>query len=180
ALVEQASNDLAREKLWQEILRIGVANVGAGSPAAIVTPWHPLRLAEIHIKACQAATLIHDVLEAEEDDIFRADLLFSQVQFELLANYYPEVCIGFERDQPILLSAADTSYDYTLAEPPLRRNQQNGDDALDTEPGVAAKAFGNVAEQYLKLLPHERSNFSMVLYNSESKALPSALASELS
>ncbi|MBF4365349.1 hypothetical protein, partial [Vibrio anguillarum] len=84
ALVEQASNDLAREKLWQEILRIGVANVGAGSPAAIVTPWHPLRLAEIHIKACQAATLIHDVLEAEEDDIFRADLLFSQVQFELL------------------------------------------------------------------------------------------------
>lgn len=180
ALVELASNDLARENLWQEILRFGVANVGAGSPAAIVTPWHPLRLAEIHIKACQAATLIHDVLEAEEDDIFRADLLFSQVQFELLANYYPEVCIGFDRDQPILLAAADTSYDYTLAEPPLRRNRQDGDDALDIEPGVAAKAFGNVGEQYLKLLPHERSNFSVVLYNAESKALPSALASELS
>ena len=180
ALVEQASNDLAREKLWQEILRFGVANVGAGSPAAIVTPWHPLRLAEIHIKACQAAKLIHDVLDAEEDDIFRADLLFSQVQFELLANYYPEVCIGFDCDQPILLSAADTSYDYTLAEPPLRRNRQDGDDALDIEPGVAAKAFGNVGEQYLKLLPHERSNFSVVLYNAESKALPSALASELS
>lgn len=180
ALLEQASNDLAREKLWQEILRFGVANVGAGSPAAIVTPWHPLRLAEIHIKACQAATLIHDVLEAEEDDIFRADLLFSQVQFELLTNYYPEVCIGFDRDQPILLSAADTSYDYTLAEPPLKRNRQDGDDALDIEPGVAARAFGNVGEQYLKLLPHERSNFSVVLYNAESKALPSALASELS
>jgi len=180
ALVEQASNDLAREKLWQEILRFGVANVGAGSPAAIVTPWHPLRLAEIHIKACQAATRIHDALEAEEDDIFRADLLFSQVKFELLSNYYPEVCIGFDRDQPILLSAADISYDYTLAEPPLRRNRQDGDDALDIEPGVAAKAFGNVGEQYLKLLPHERSNFSVVLYNAESKALPSALASELS
>ncbi len=180
ALVEQASNDLARENLWQEILRFGVANVGAGSPAAIVTPWHPLRLAEIHIKACQAAKLIYDVLDAEEDDIFRADLLFSQVQFELLANYYPEVCIGFDRDRPILLSVADTSYDYSLAEPPLRSNRQDGDDALDIEPGVAAKAFGNAGEQYLKLLPHERSNFSVVLYNSESKALPSALASELS
>lgn len=180
ALVERASNDLAREKLWQEVLRIGVANVGAGSPAAIVTPWHPLRLAEIHIKAGQAAKIINDVLNAQEDDIFRADLLFSQVQFELLANYYPEVCIGFDRDQPILLSAADTSYDYTLAEPPLRRSRQDGDDALDIEPGVAAKAFGNVGEQYLKLLPHERSNFSVVLYNAESKALPSALASELS
>ncbi len=180
ALGERASNDLSREKLWQEILRFGVANVGAGSPAAIVTPWHPLRLAEIHIKAGQAAKWIHDVLDAEEDDIFRADLLFSQVQFELLANYYPEVCIGFDRDQPILLSAADSSHDYTLAEPPLRRNRPDGDDALDVEPGVAAKAFGNVGEQYLKLLPHERSNFSVVLYNAESKALPSALASELS
>ncbi|WP_431065464.1 FtsK/SpoIIIE domain-containing protein [Methylotuvimicrobium sp.] len=180
SLLEYASNDLAREKLWQEILRFGVANVGAGSPAAIVTPWHPLRLAEINIKANQAARLVNDVLDAEEDDIFRADLLFSQVQFELLAIYYPEVCIGFDRDKPILLSAADTSYDYTLAEPPLRRNRQDGDDALDIEPGVAAKAFGNVGEQYLKLLPHERSNFSVVLYNAESKALPSALASELS
>ncbi|BCA81012.1 FtsK/SpoIIIE domain-containing protein [Desulfuromonas sp. AOP6] len=180
ALEEHASNDLAREKLWQEILRLGVANVGAGSPAAIVTPWHPLRLAEIHIKAGQAGKLIDDVINAEEDDIFRADLLFSQVQSELLANYYPEICIGFDRDQPILLSAADTSYDYTLAEPPLRRNRQDGDDALDIEPGVAAKAFGNVGEQYLKLLPHERSNFSVVLYNAESKALPGALAAELS
>ncbi|WP_305801831.1 hypothetical protein, partial [Thiolapillus sp.] len=59
-------------------------------------------------------------------------------------------------------------------------NRQDGDGALDIEPGVAAKAFGDVGEQYLKLLPHERSNFSVVLYNAESKALPSALASELS
>ncbi|WP_321393979.1 FtsK/SpoIIIE domain-containing protein [Emcibacter sp.] len=180
ALMAQASNDIARETLWQEILRFGVAIVGVGSPAAIVTPWHPLRLAEIHIKASQAAQIIHNVLDAEENDIFRADLLFSQVQFELLANYYPEVCIGFDRDQPILLAAAGTSYDYTLAEPPLRRDRQGGDDTLDIEPDIAAKAFGNVGEQYLKLLPHERSNFSVVLYNAESKALPSALASELS
>lgn len=180
SLLDNASNDLSREKLWQEILRLGVANVGAGSPAAIITPWHPLRLAEISIKAKQAAKLINDVLDAKEDDIFRADILFAQIQFELVANYYPEICVGFDQDQPILLSATDTSYDYTLAEPPLRKIRRNGDDALDIEPGVAAKAFSNVGEQYLKLLPHERSNFSVVLYNAESKALPSALASELS
>lgn len=179
SLLNHANNDLAREKLWHEILRLGVANVGAGSPAAIITPWHPLRLAEITIKAHQAAKLINDVLDAGEDDIFRADLLFSQIQFELLANYYPEVCVWFDHDQALLLSAAGTSFDYTLAEPPLRKTQQSGDDALDIDPSVAAKAFSNVGEQYLKLLPHERSNFSIVLYNAESKALPSALASEL-
>ncbi|MCY4610130.1 MAG: FtsK/SpoIIIE domain-containing protein [Gammaproteobacteria bacterium] len=179
-LLNHASNDLAREKLWQEVLRLGVANVGAGALAAIVAPWHPMRLAEIGAKAHQTAKLINDVLGADEHDIFRADLLFGQVQAELISNYYPEVCVGFDQDRPVLLAAANTAYDYTLAEPPLRRAHLDGDDALDIEPGVAAKVFGNVGEQYLKLLPHERSNFSMVLYNAESKALPSALASELS
>jgi len=179
-LLNNANNDLARDKLWHEILRFGIANIGAGAPAAIVMPWHPMRLAEIGVKARQAAKLTNEVLQANEDDIFRADLLFGQVQLELVSNYYPEICIGFDDNQPILLAAADTSYDYTLSESPLRRTRLDGDDALDIEPGVAAKAFGNVGEQYLRLLPHERSNFSVVLYNAESKALPSALASELS
>ena len=180
-LLERANNDRARERLWHEILRFGIANIGAGAPAAIITPWHPLRLAEIKLKASQATQLIQDVLHANEDDIFRADLLFAQVQLELESNYYPEVCIGLDEDhQPILLAAVDTVYDYTLAEPPLRRARANGDNSLDVESRVAARAFSAVGEQYLKLLPHERSNFSIVLYNAESKALPNALASQLS
>ena len=179
-LLDRASNDLARENLCQEILRFGVANIGAGAPAAIITPWHPMRLAEIGVKARQAADLIKKVLGANEDDISGADLLFGQVQRELVSNFYPEVCIGFEDDQPILIAAADTAYDYTLAESPLRRNRPDADDAQDIDPGVAARAFAAVGEQYLELLPHERNNFSVVLYNAESKALPGALASELS
>ena len=179
-LLDRANNDLAREKLWQEILRIGVANIGAGAPAAIITPWHPMRLAEISVKARQATDLIGEVLGANEDDISGADLLFGQVQRELVSNYYPEICIGFEDDQPMLMAAADTAYDYTLAEPPLRSNRPEADDAQDIDPGVAARAFGAIGEQYLKLLPHERNNFSVVLYNAESKALPGALAAELS
>ncbi|WP_419616908.1 FtsK/SpoIIIE domain-containing protein [Thiolapillus sp.] len=180
ALNNHASNDLARDRLWKEILRLGVSVVGAGSPAAIIAPWHPLRLAEIQVKAKQATDLIKKVLHANEDDIFRADLLFGQVQRELLSNYYPEVCVGFYGDDAILLAAADTRYDYTLCEPPQKQTHSNGDDSLDIDPGVAARAFSTVGEQYLSLLPHERSNFSVVLYNAESKALPSALASELS
>jgi len=180
ALNNYANNDLARDRLWKEILRLGVGVVGAGSPAAIIAPWHPLRLAEIHIKAKQATDLIKKVLHANEDDIFRADLLFGQGQHELLSNYYPEVCVGFYDENAILLAAADTCYDYTLCEPPQKLMHSNGDDSLDIDPSVAARAFGTVGEQYLSLLPHERNNFSVVLYNAESKALPSALASELS
>lgn len=180
ALRDHANNDLARENLWKECLRIGVAHVGSGAPAAIVLPWHPLRMAEIHIKALQTAEMVSTVLSAGRDDIFRADLLFHQKQMELQSDYYPEVCIGFEDDKPILLASAETSFDYSLSEPPKRRTKVDGDDALDIEPGIAAKAFSAVGEQFLNLLPHERTNFSIVLYNAESKALPSALAAELS
>ena len=179
-LIEQANNDRAREELWTELLCVGVGNVGDGASAAIIFPWHPLRLAEIHIKACHAAKLVKNMLAADEDDIFRADLLFGQKVLELQSNYYPEVCIGFAENEAILLSVADSFLDYSLAEQPGRGGNGQVEDTLDVEPGSAAKAFGSVAEQFLTLLPHERTNFSVVLYNAESKALPSALAAELS
>lgn len=179
SLLEHANNDRARESMWQEMLRLGVANFTVGSPAAIVTPWHPLRLLEIGVKARQASKLINKVLGASEGDVFRADLLVEQVQLDLLSIYYPEVCVTVTDDRPTLIAETATSFDYTLAEPPLRSKRPEGDDSMDINPDIAAKAFGDIGGQYLKLLPHERSNFSIVLYNSESKALPSALASEL-
>ena len=179
-LSNNANNDVARHRIWGELLRIGIANIGGGAPASIITPWHPLRLAEIHVKAKQAAELIKTLQNASEDHIFRADILLSQKRQELQSDYYPEVCVGYEDDQPVLLAATETLLDYTLAEQPQRHADQDGDGTLDIDPKVAAQAFGEVGEQYLKLLPHERTNFSVVLYNAESKALPSAIASELS
>lgn len=179
SLLKHANNDRARESMWQEMLRLGVANFTGGSPAAIVTPWHPLRLLEIGVKARQASKLINKVLGASEGDVFRADLLVEQVQLDLLSIYYPEVCVTVTDDRPTLIAETATSFDYTLAEPPLRSKRPEGDDSMEVNPDIAAKAFGDIGGQYLKLLPHERSNFSIVLYNSESKALPSALASEL-
>ncbi|WMS85624.1 FtsK/SpoIIIE domain-containing protein [Pleionea litopenaei] len=179
-LLSEANKDMARERLWKELFRIGVADIGAGSPASIITPWHPLRLAEISVKAHQCSSLLKQVLQADESAIERADLLFGQVQLELSEDYYPEVCLGFCNEQSILLSSADTVFDYTLCESPVTGVDNNGNTSLDVDPDIAAKAFGKVGEQYLNLLPHERSNFSLVLYNAESKALPGALASELS
>ncbi|WP_319529539.1 FtsK/SpoIIIE domain-containing protein [uncultured Cohaesibacter sp.] len=180
ALIGSANNDRARERLWTELLRIGTGNVGGGTAAAVILPWHPLRLAEVHIKAKLVADLVNKAITSDEDDIFRADLLFHEKAIEQQAAFYPEVCVGFEDGRPLLLSVTDTSYDYSLAEQPQRRLNGSGEDAQDTEPSVAAKAFSAVGEQFLSLLPHERTNFSVVLYNAESKALPSALAVELS
>ena len=180
SLAENADNDQARQKIWQKILRIGIAMIGAGSTAAIITPWHPIRLAAIHIKTKQAADIIHEILGKSENEVSGAELWLKQAKHDLESNYYPEVCFGIDDiDGRKLLSAADTMYDYTLAEPPERSKHRDMVDAQDFDPKVAAKAFGTVGEQYLKLLPHERNNLTVVLYNAESKGLPSELAEEL-
>ena len=181
-LHKDANNDLARNRLWKECLRIGTANVSSGTPAAIILPWHPFRMAEFHIKAKQVAEIVNKILHASKEDVFRADLLFQQKQEELLSDYYPEVCIGFGNDnRPLLLSLTESRFDYSLAEPPLRKMSVDGDNnASGNISDAAAQALGAISEQFLKLLPHEQNNFSVVLYNVESNALPSALIKELS
>ena len=180
ALDNSADNDLARESLWKECMCIGTATVSSGTPAAIIFPWHPFRMAEIHIKARQVVKIVNAILHADKEDIFRADLLFQQKQEELLSDYYPEVCIGFDDDKPILLSVTESKYDYSLAESPQHKKNIVGDSTPDNISDAAAQAFSAIGEQFLKLLPHEQNNFSVVLYNAESNALPNALVRELS
>ena len=180
ALDKNANNDLARESLWKECMCIGTAIVSSGTPAAIILPWHPFRIAEIHIKAKQVVRIVNAILHADKRDIFRADLLFQQKQEELLSDYYPEVCIGFEDDKPKLLSLTESEFDYSLAEPPQEKKTEVGDNSPDNISDAAAQAFSAIGEQFLKLLPHEQNNFSVVLYNAESNALPNALVKELS
>lgn len=177
-LLQHANNGQARKKLWKDILRIGIANVASDNPVAIVAPWHPLKLAEINIKARECANLLQQLLQADNSVVERADLLIEQTKLDFSKNYYPEVCVGYHRSQPQLLASSKTSFDYSLHELPI--SDASGNAGFDANPVDAAKAFGEISERYLKLLPHERSNFSLVLYNSESKALPSSLVSELS
>lgn len=182
ALIENANNDRAHEHLWRLCLNIGLANVIGGTPAAIVLPWHPLRMAEFHVKAVQVAKLFNDILNANNEDVYRADLLFKSKREELLSDYYPEVCIRFDSDdRRSLLCLTDTKFGYSLAESPQLETSDKGyDSSFEINPDIAAQAFSEIGEQFLKLLPHEQNNFSIVLYNAESNSLPSALVKELS
>jgi len=182
SLQRNANNDRARNSLWQECLRIGIASIDSISPAIIILPWHPLRMAEIHIKAHQVAGLIKSILSSEKEAIYRADLLFRQKEKELYSEYYPEVCVSFASDKtPTLLCLTETKYDYSHAQSPEHDGSSNaGDYSPDDNPDAAASAFSSVGEQFLNLLPHEQNNFSIVLFNTESKLLPRALENELS
>lgn len=58
--------DLNRIDFYQPILRLGCIRVERGKPAAIIAPWHPLRLAAIAIKARQLAGLLRYIISTIE------------------------------------------------------------------------------------------------------------------
>ena len=115
-LRENANNDLCCDLLWKPVLRIGVANIGGGEQTAIVTPWQPLRMAELHVKFQQAAGLIADVVKSDTDDVYKADVYYSQRLQEFKSAYYPEVSIWVEDDRSKLLALTSSLGGYSLAE----------------------------------------------------------------
>lgn len=185
ALREDADRDVCREQLWKPALSIGVAYVMTGGRAALVAPWHPLRMAEVAAKASQAARIARKVVSGTLKEVEGAELYFRQACRTLSSPYWPEASLDGVGERTGLLTATATLGDYTLMEPPTRRSGDGAgeleeEEALDTEASAAAKQFARISEEYLDLLPHQRANFSVVLYNADSKDLPSRLADELS
>lgn len=181
-LREDGGRDVCRERLWRPILSIGVAYVSTGGQAAIITPWHPLRMAEVAVKARQMAEVARKVVSSSLEEVEGAEIFFRQICRALSSPYWPEACLDGASVGGGLLTVTETLGDYSLMEPPTRgaRNgEEEHEEALDTEAVAAARHFARISEEYLELLPHERANFSVVLYNADSKDLPSTLADEL-
>jgi len=177
SLSRHAPGDRNRKLMWEPVLSVGVVPVEAGPPAAIVGPWHPLRLIGVCVKTRQLAGLVHHLLTAESIDLGDRRLFFQDLAHELAHAYYPEVCLGFEGAQPVLLAVTDTYGDYTLMEPAVHRASE--DDSTDDNPTTAAREIVSVVKRYLDLQPHETANLSVVLYNCNSVRLPEATVNAL-
>lgn len=96
---------------------------------------------------------------------------------ELDHPYYPEVCVGYQGQQPELLSVSDTVNDYSLMERPTR---DESDRTTNENPAEAADRLLGIIRRYVELLPHEKTNLSVVLYQTDSIKLPQAIVNKLS
>jgi DNA segregation ATPase FtsK/SpoIIIE, S-DNA-T family len=175
-LLTHAKGDRNRLELCQLLLRLGAVKVERGKPAAIIAPWHPLRMAAIATKARQLAGLLRYLLSTPEVDFGDSRLFFADLQSELAHPYYPEVCVGYRGQQPELLAAADTVNDYTLMECPIR---DQGDRSTHEDPVAAVGKLLDIIHRYIELQPHERANLSVVLYDTDSIKLPQAIVQKL-
>ena len=172
-----AKGDRNREWLLRPLLEIGAVAVEGGRVSAIVTPWHPLRLAAMASKAFQVSALIRHLLTA--DDIFFGDspLFFKELEQELVHPFYPEIVLGWLVTKPELLSLTDCHLDYSLHEAPVISN--DGYDDTNESPLETSALIVDITKRFLSLYPHERTNLSVVLYNCDSARLPHALVDKM-
>ena len=177
AVCRLAKGDRSRELVLRPLLQIGAVEVLGGQPTIIITPWHPLRLAAMVRKAQTVADLLKRLLSASEIDFGDARLFFNDIKQELAHPFYPEVVLGWQENNPVLLSLTDTVGDYTLHELPVAINE--GFDDTNENPTEAAKLVVDLVRRYLDLHPHESANLSVVLYNCDSARLPQAVVDKI-
>lgn len=177
ALSLHAPGDLNRRDLWEPVLSIGVIPVTGSAPSAIVAPWHPLRLAAGAIKMRAVAGLADYLLSEVDVNFGDSRLFFSDLRDELAHPLYPEIAVGYDGSEAVLLTETGTVNDYSLLERPVRDPSEA---TTDVDPAEAARQIRSLLERYLDLQPHERSNLSIMLFNCDAAGLPLATVNALS
>ncbi len=178
-------NETLRRRLLKPILQIGVvqipASLGEGS-ATIICPWHPLRLQATCARREQLRGIIKSLLSPERGEFSdeTGNLFFSDA--ELLISYHllPEVSISWEgvnEQKPVEHVVSHALGGYSLHEYPFSESKKKN--TLHDDPKKAAAVIRSLVEEYLRLQPHEQDNLSVVLYNSDSNALPLAIVEEI-
>lgn len=176
ALASRARAGVCVRDLWAPLLSIGSAFVDAARPVIVVTPWHPLRLAEMAAKAMQLADGIRRVVNSPAKLAAEVGEYVSNLSRCLSRSYYADV--GAIPGTPFVLVAESRRLgDVSLLEPPVSRAD---DEALTDAPAEGTvSAFERVAKEYLDLRPHEKASFSTVLFDAESDELPVLMAESM-
>ena len=175
-LRHSARADILVRDLWEPLLQVGMATVTGDTQAMIVTPWHPLRLAELAVKARQAASMIEKIVTSPGDKTADVERYVNDRVQALKQTYYANVGLARTETGVRLLMETEARSGYSLLEPPFSENEATlADEPVDH----AVEKFGEISAHYLKQRPHERANFSTVLLDAESEDLPRLVAKYL-
>lgn len=167
----------ARPAIWQMILSIGIAFSSDDPPIAIVTTWHPLRLAELAIKAYQFGELCQYFFRYDLTNVATLSDYFDDRVAALEAYHYPGV-VNHRQNPDVVLATESNKGSYTLMA--SQTADKAGHTLFDAEPKYAAQKFMDSCDRYLQLKPHEQTNLTCVILNNESRKLPNILGRKLS
>ena len=176
ALLGHALGDLNRRDVWEPLFSLGTVRIIGGPPSAIIAPWHPLRLAAGASKMRSVAGLVNYLLSDVDVNFGDSRLFFADLRDELTHPLFPEIAVGYDGSEAILLTESSTVNDYSLVERSVRDPSEA---STDVDPTEAARQIRGLLERYLDLQPHERSNLSIMLYNCDAAGLPLATVNAL-
>lgn len=181
-------NDLkhqdARRQLLRIVLKVGLAQVqrsGKRPPMAVICPWHPLRMEAALGRQQQILGLIEQLLGKERppfSDGTNGSLFFREVEQLLSHPLYPEMTVIWENTQACPRVVTQAFAGYTLHQPP-ESSSESAMPSLDDDSSTAAATIEHEMFEYLRLQPHERDNFSILLYNCDSPGLPTAVVESI-
>ncbi len=174
----------ARRQLLRIVLRVGLAQVqrsGRRPPMAVICPWHPLRMEAATGRQQQILGLIEQLLGKDRppfSDGTSGSLFFREVEQLLSHPLYPEMTVVWENTQAFPRVVTQAFAGYTLHQPP-EPSSESAMPSLDDESSTAAATIEQEMIEYLRLQPHERDNFSVLLYNCDSPDLPTAVVESI-
>lgn len=174
----------ARRQLLRIVLRVGLAQVqrsGKRPPMAVICPWHPLRMEAATGRQQQVLGLIEQLLGKDRppfSDGTTGSLFFREVEQLLSHPLYPELTVVWENTQAFPRVVTQAFAGYTLHQPP-ELSIESAMPSLDDGSSTAAATIEHEMIEYLRLQPHERDNFSVLLYNCDSPDLPTAVVESI-
>jgi S-DNA-T family DNA segregation ATPase FtsK/SpoIIIE len=174
----------ARRQLLRIVLRVGLAQVqrsGKRPPMVVICPWHPLRMEAATGRQQQVLGLIEQLLGKDRppfSDGTTGSLFFREVEHLLAHPLYPEMTVVWENTQAFPRVVTQAFAGYTLHQPP-EPSSESTMPSLDDESSTAAATIEHEMIEYLRLQPHERNNFSVLLYNCDSPDLPTAVVESI-
>ena len=154
--------------------QIGIINSNDAEPMAIIPAWHPLRLAERYGKIRELGAFLDQVLSSEKA-MSEADLSIAFQGYRVARSrwVFPEVAYVGDKT---LVSVEDLN-GYSLMAPASKI--ANNQEALEASAQSAASEFIKCVDRYLDIYPHEETNLSAGIIDSESLSLPGKIAREM-
>jgi DNA segregation ATPase FtsK/SpoIIIE, S-DNA-T family len=181
AIVEAVDAPVALDRLLKPILEIGVAQLDGADktrPVAVVTPWHPLRLAGQAARWVMFRQHLESLLTGQGARFTDSGkLYFAELSRALAQPIRPDVVPGWVSSKPLVLSHVDDVNDYSLHE--VATSEAGKPAATNETVAPIARQITELVQHYLRLQPHEKDNLSVVLYNCDAAALPQAVVDSL-
>lgn len=170
------SRDRLRQSLLEPVLMLGIVPIIGEFPAALVAPWHPLRIASAATKVRRVARFINHVLGTKSLEFGDTGMFFKEFREHLVHPHAPELCVIDSSGRPTVLVVVSTLDEYSLAESPLGAPNQW---RSQSDPQASSKHLLDTVDRYLELQPHEIANLSVALFNCDSAGLPTAVVQGL-